>query len=81
MAKRKRPNEHEDNLRTAPQYAGDTTAAGPERERIASRAYELWIERGGAHGRDVEDWLDAEREVVNGRPQPNRNERPNEDEG
>jgi len=33
------------------------------RERIAARAYELYLQRGGAHGRETEDWLEAEREV------------------
>lgn len=30
------------------------------RERIAVKAYELWQERGGRHGHDVEDWFEAE---------------------
>ena len=29
----------------------------------ARRAYELYLARGGAHGHDVEDWLQAEREL------------------
>ena len=33
------------------------------RDRIAARAYELYLQRGGAHGRETEDWLEAEREV------------------
>ena len=33
-------------------------------ERIAIRAYERFLERGGEHGQDVTDWLEAEREVV-----------------
>lgn len=32
-------------------------------ERIAERAYELFIERGGHAGYHVEDWLQAEREL------------------
>jgi hypothetical protein len=31
---------------------------------IASRAYELFMERGGEHGRDWDDWLSAERELL-----------------
>jgi hypothetical protein len=31
-------------------------------EAIRRRAYELHLERGGAHGRDMDDWLQAERE-------------------
>jgi len=34
------------------------------RERIARRAYENFIERGGLDGRDVDDWLNAERELI-----------------
>ncbi len=36
---------------------------GPTREQIAKRAYEIYIERGGTHGYDIEDWLQAEREL------------------
>ena len=31
---------------------------------IASRAYQLFTERGGVHGHDWEDWLSAERELM-----------------
>jgi hypothetical protein len=34
-----------------------------DRDRIASRAYELYISRGAEHGRDMDDWLQAEREL------------------
>jgi hypothetical protein len=30
---------------------------------ISRRAYELFLERGGEHGRDLEDWLQAEHEL------------------
>jgi hypothetical protein len=30
---------------------------------VAHRAYELFLARGGAHGRHVEDWLRAELEL------------------
>lgn len=33
------------------------------RERIASRAFELYEARGGDHGRDIDDWLEAERQI------------------
>ena len=46
----------------APQATGDTTAAGGERERIAARAYELYLARGGRGGDAMDDWLTAERE-------------------
>ena len=32
-------------------------------EEIARRAHELYLKRGGEHGKDVEDWLRAEREL------------------
>ena len=46
-----------------PQNSGDTTAATIDRDRLAQRAYELYLARGGADGRDLEDWLIAEREL------------------
>jgi hypothetical protein len=49
-----------------PQITGDTTASNPDRERIAMRAYELYKARGGGDGRAEEDWLLAERELLNG---------------
>ena len=38
-------------------------AAESAEETIRQRAYELHLERGGAHGRDMDDWLEAERQV------------------
>ncbi|MDT7042783.1 DUF2934 domain-containing protein [Candidatus Nitronereus thalassa] len=32
--------------------------------RIADRAYELYTHRGGHHGQDQADWLEAERQVL-----------------
>ena len=34
------------------------------RQRIATKAYELYECRGCCHGHDVEDWLEAERLVL-----------------
>jgi len=36
----------------------------PTTEEIAARAYEIYLERGETHGNDVEDWLQAERELT-----------------
>lgn len=33
-------------------------------ERIAKRAYALYLERGCREGCDVQDWVDAEREIL-----------------
>jgi hypothetical protein len=46
---------------------GETTRVAPERERIARRAYELYQARGGEAGRDMDDWLKAEREILSAR--------------
>ena len=35
----------------------------PSEAAIAARAFVLYCERGGVHGHDVEDWLQAEREL------------------
>ena len=36
----------------------------PTHEDIARRAYQLYEERGGEHGRDWEDWFQAECELL-----------------
>lgn len=36
----------------------------PIPKEIAARAYEIFLERGAAEGRDVEDWLQAEMELA-----------------
>ena len=41
-----------------------TASGAPPREEIELRAYQIYVERDGAHGQDVEDWLQAERELV-----------------
>lgn len=41
-----------------------TTRKLPTAEQIEQRAYELYLERGGADGGDVDDWLAAERELT-----------------
>ena len=33
------------------------------KEEIAQRAYELYVQRGGEPGKDVEDWVRAEKEL------------------
>lgn len=35
-------------------------------DRVAQRAYELFLARGGGDGQDFDDWLTAERELTNG---------------
>jgi hypothetical protein len=33
-------------------------------EDIARRAHELYVQRGSEHGKDVEDWVTAEKELT-----------------
>ena len=63
----------EDADRAASAIPDIVRAENDERDRIAARAYELYLARGGSHGRDTDDWLEAEREV--GR----RSDRPNDE--
>jgi Protein of unknown function (DUF2934) len=42
-----------------PQLAG-----APSVEEIRQRAYEIHLERGGVHGWDQDDWLQAERDLA-----------------
>lgn len=35
----------------------------PTREEIEQRAYEIYLARGVEHGHDLEDWVQAEREL------------------
>jgi hypothetical protein len=65
MSKRKRLEGREAPA-AAPQSAGDTTVGAPDRDRIAMRAYELYLARGAGDGAAMDDWLSAERELVNG---------------
>jgi len=51
----------------------DESANGDPRDRIAARAYELYLARGGADGQDWEDWLAAEREIADNGPRGERN--------
>lgn len=41
----------------------ETSGEGALEQRIAERAYQLYVDRGGEEGHAVDDWLQAEREV------------------
>jgi DUF2934 family protein len=49
--------------RTAKPRPAATFTPAPTHDVIAMRAYELFLQRGGQHGQDFEDWLAAEREL------------------
>ncbi|MGQ0714323.1 MAG: DUF2934 domain-containing protein [Gemmatimonadaceae bacterium] len=48
---------------TAPIAGGEGST---DEEQIRTRAYELYLERGGATSDEMEDWLRAEREYQSG---------------
>jgi hypothetical protein len=48
----------------SPSSASRPVASAAERQRqIARRAYELYVTRGYRQGYDLDDWLEAERDV------------------
>jgi hypothetical protein len=57
------------NAESAPRtvYQADTAEErgkkAPSPEQIRKRAFEIHIERGGIHGCDMDDWVQAEREL------------------
>jgi hypothetical protein len=53
-----------------------TVNGHPTREEIALRAYEIFLERGGAPGNELEDWTRAERELLEISTTPRRKARP-----
>lgn len=44
----------------------DMSAPPPTHDDIARRAHQLWQDRGCPHDRDVQLWLEAERQLSNG---------------
>ncbi len=38
-------------------------SSAPSPEQIAEAAYQRYLQRGGQHGRDFDDWVEAEREL------------------
>ena len=54
--------------RTAPAQSGPHSRVrrSPLTDDIALRAYQLYLGRGATHGHDLDDWLEAERQVLEG---------------
>lgn len=44
----------------------------PTQAEIALRAYQLYLERGGAPGNEMEDWIQAERQLLSAVGKPKR---------
>ena len=49
--------------KAGPVEAGKNGERSISRAEIESRAYEIFLERGSAHGHDLDDWLHAEQEL------------------
>jgi len=50
--------------KSSPESQPQTAPGGPTRGEIEVRAYQIYLERGGAPGQGVDDWLQAERELI-----------------
>ncbi len=48
----------------APRKSKSAVAARPTADQIRDRAYYIFLERGCTHGNDMQDWLQAERELI-----------------
>jgi DUF2934 family protein len=62
------PNRNDPEPLTSESSSGDemetqTSGSEPSDEDIRIRAYHRYLERGGGHGADFDDWLEAEREL------------------
>ncbi len=75
MATKKQPTKRTTASRSRKQSAAEEPAsvsdAMPNTEpgqgdSVADLAHRLFMERGGAHGHDLDDWLEAERRIRNG---------------
>ena len=49
-------------------------SSGPKEDEIRRRAYQRYLERGGGHGQDFDDWLEAERELRSGKADDRRDD-------
>ena len=49
---------------------GTSDKKKPSREEIEKKAYEIYERRGGQNGTDVEDWIEAERELTETEREP-----------
>jgi DUF2934 family protein len=49
--------------KTSRSMASSSMSSEPSEEEVRMRAYQRYLERGGGHGMDFEDWLEAEREL------------------
>ena len=50
-------------------------ANGPSPDDVARRAYEIYQSRGGDHGADFDDWVEAERQLTPAAAKPKKRTR------
>jgi hypothetical protein len=62
MDKHEEPTDAEVAAEAAAMYP-DTNPGAPTPEQIAKEAHAIYQSRGGEHGRDMDDWLEAERRL------------------
>lgn len=67
MAKGRKRTESASVIDTPPRHSNMAGDSRDPRDRIAMRAYELYLARGGSDGGDFDDWLAAEREIAGDR--------------
>ena len=63
MATHKEPTNAEIAAEAAAIYR-DTNDGPPSPEQIAREAHAIYLARGGEHGHDIDDWLEAERRLA-----------------
>jgi hypothetical protein len=68
----KKKQEQQDSDLTSPIIETPAAESFPTNEQIQARAYEIYLERGGGEGSEIDDWLQAERELggTTGQDQP-----------
>jgi len=65
VARAKAPKRADKNVPgERPEATSVSMASEPSEDDIRIRAYHRYLERGGGHGMDFEDWLEAKRELV-----------------
>jgi hypothetical protein len=63
---KKASSKSKSSRKTAPAASDDRSAAiasEPDERRIRERAYDIWIEEGRPHGRDLAHWRRARQEL------------------
>jgi hypothetical protein len=66
MSPKQKRNETTEAVGTQAGTGGVPVGNSAPDEEIRRRAYEIYLERGGQQGRELDDWLQAEREFERG---------------